>query len=86
MYSVYIILCADNTLYTGMTNNVTERYAKHQAGTAARYTRAKGVKALLYVEECGTRSKALKREAAIKRLKTADKWQLITNQYIAVWR
>jgi putative endonuclease len=76
----YILRCADETLYTGITNDLTKRLAAHSAGTAARYTRARGPFELLFVERCSDRSAALKREMEIKRLLRAEKLALIESQ------
>ena len=73
----YILCCADETLYTGITNDLTKRLAAHNAGTAARYTRARGPVELLFVERCSDRSAALKRKMEIKRLLRAEKLALI---------
>ncbi len=74
---VYIVRCADNTLYTGMTNDLQRRIAQHNAGTAARYTRARLPVALVYQEEAANRSEALKREYAIKQLSRKQKEKTI---------
>ena len=74
---VYIVRCADNTLYTGMTNDLLRRIAQHNAGTAARYTRARLPVSLVYQEEAGNRSEALKREYAIKQLSRKQKEKTI---------
>ena len=55
---VYIVRCADNTLYTGMTNDLQRRIAQHNAGTAARYTRARLPVSLVYQEDAANRSEA----------------------------
>lgn len=77
VYFVYILKCKDGTLYTGVTTDVTRRLAEHKSGKGARYTRARGVKSLLYEEECGTRSAAQKREAEIKKKSRAEKLKLV---------
>ena len=66
MYTVYILKCADGSLYTGITNDLEKRLAMHRAGKGAAYTRAKKVKKLMYSESAKDRSHALKREAEIK--------------------
>lgn len=76
MYTLYILQCKDGTLYTGVTTSVERRVAEHKAGTGARYTRARGVRRLVYTEECGTRSQALKRELAVKALSRREKLAL----------
>ena len=73
MYFVYIIKCADNTLYTGITTDVQRRFEEHKNGAGAHYTKVRGVKKLLYTEEYPDRSSAQKREAAIKKLRREQK-------------
>lgn len=76
-YFVYIVECADQTLYTGWTTNVERRLKVHNAGRGARYTRERGPVRLVYMEEVPSRSAALKRELAIKRLPRANKLKLV---------
>lgn len=76
-YYVYMLSCKDGSLYTGSTNNYQKRISKHQKGKGARYTNAKGVEALVYLETLATKSAALKREASIKKLPRGQKLQLI---------
>jgi len=76
-YTVYILQCGDGTLYTGITTDLALRLKKHRAGTGARYTRSRGVERVLYTERRASRSAALVREAAIKRLTRAQKLQLV---------
>lgn len=73
----YILCCADDTLYTGITNNLEKRLAAHNAGTAAKYTRARGPVELVFVESCADKSAALKREMEIKSLLRVEKLALI---------
>ena len=77
MWWVYLLRCADGTLYTGSTNDVEKRLAAHNAGRGAKYTRARRPSALVYTEHAESRSAALRREAAIKRLTRAQKLRLI---------
>jgi predicted GIY-YIG superfamily endonuclease len=77
---VYILRCGDGTLYTGVTTNVPRRLGAHQRGKGAAYTRAKGAAEVLFVERAVDRSAALRREAAIKRLRRAQKLALIAAQ------
>jgi putative endonuclease len=72
----YIVRCADGTLYTGITNDLDRRMAAHNAGVAAKYTRARRPVELMHTESCATRSAAQTREAAIKRLPRAAKLAL----------
>lgn len=76
MYIVYILLCKDDTLYTGITNDMPKRFRAHQLGTASRYTRTRGVKKILYTERKRTKGNALKREYAIKQLSRIEKLKL----------
>ena len=74
---VYMLRCADGTLYTGITNDLTRRCDQHNAGTASRYTRSRLPVALVYQEIQASRSLALKRELAIKKLSRQQKELLI---------
>lgn len=77
MYFVYIIHCADDSLYTGITTDVERRFAEHRSGKGGSYTRSRGVVKVVYTEEMQDRSKALRREAEIKRCTRAEKLVLI---------
>lgn len=70
---VYILECADRTLYTGITTDLTRRLQQHAAGTGAKYTTRRGPFTVRYTERCRTRSAALKREAAIKAMDRSEK-------------
>ncbi|HTU27068.1 MAG TPA: GIY-YIG nuclease family protein [Pirellulales bacterium] len=74
---VYLLRCGDGSLYTGITNDLARRWARHNAGLASRYTRSRLPVTLVYHESQANRSLALRREAAIKRLRRADKESLI---------
>jgi predicted GIY-YIG superfamily endonuclease len=76
-WCVYILECADGSLYTGITNDMARRLDAHNRGTASRYTRARLPVALRYTEPQADRGVASKREAAIKRLPRADKETLL---------
>lgn len=76
-WQVYILECADGSLYCGISNNLDARINSHNAGRAARYTRGRGPVVLRYQETCADRPTALRREAAIKRLTRARKLKLI---------
>jgi len=76
-WSVYLVRCADNTFYAGSTTDVEARAAAHNAGRGARYTSGRRPVEVVYVEECGSRSAALRREHALKRLTRAEKEALI---------
>ncbi len=65
---VYMLRCADGSLYTGVTNDLDRRIATHRAGKGAAYTRSRLPVRLVYSERRRTRGSAQSREAAIKRL------------------
>ena len=75
---VYMLRCADGSLYTGITTDVSRRLAEHngEAGLGARYTRSRRPVELVYAEGAGNRAQASRREAAIKRLDRARKLAL----------
>jgi len=75
---VYIVQCRDKTLYTGISTNPETRVAEHNTGqNGAKYTRARRPVSLLYTEPAASRSAALKREIAIKRMTRQAKLALI---------
>ena len=78
-WSVYILRCADGSLYTGIATDVERRLAEHNGAgrSGARYTRARRPVVLVYREAADSRAAACRREAAIKRLGKADKERLI---------
>jgi len=76
-WSVYIVECADATLYTGVALSVADRIAAHNAGRGARYTRGRLPVVLRFRKSGLTRGEALRRERAIKRLTRAEKILLI---------
>lgn len=75
---VYMLRCADGTLYTGITTDVERRLAEHNGDgrLGARYTRSRRPVALAYMEPADSRAAAARRESAIKQLKRADKLAL----------
>lgn len=75
---VYLLRCADGTLYTGWTNDLVRRVAAHSAGTASRYTRSRRPVELVWSRSMGNRSAAMREEARIKRLSRAEKLALLT--------
>ena len=77
MYYVYLLRCADGTLYTGFTNDLARRLAVHNAGKGAKYTRGRRPVELVYWESFSNKSSALRREYAIKRLPRGQKLALI---------
>lgn len=77
MFFVYIVRCADGTLYTGWSNDPHARVAVHNSGKGAKYTRSRLPVALVYSEECDSLSAALKRERQLKPMSRARKEALI---------
>ena len=75
-WQVYILECADGSLYTGIARNLDERIAAHNNGTGAKYTRGRRPVKLVYQENVTSRSIALRRELTIKKLTRADKLRL----------
>ena len=74
---MYVLRCADGSLYTGYTIDVERRLAQHQAGTASRYTRARRPVAMVGWWQFDGRSEALQAEAAFKRLSRTEKLRLL---------
>lgn len=74
---VYMVECSDGSLYTGWTTDVDSRVTAHNNGEGAKYTRSRLPVKLVYFEELDSRSAALKREAAIKKLTRIQKQDLI---------
>lgn len=81
MNYVYILRCADGSLYTGWTNDLEKRVKTHNAGKGAKYTKTRLPVELVYYEEYEEKGEALSREFSIKNSKTA-KEKLILKQYI----
>ena len=76
-WHLYILRCRDGSLYTGITTDVEKRLETHQTGKGAKYTRGRGPLELVYREECGSHSDALKREFEVKKLTRQQKQELI---------
>lgn len=86
MYYLYLLECADQSIYTGITTDLDRRLREHKEGTAgknkskskgANYTSAKGAVKIVYSEEHPDRSSASKREAEIKKMSRQEKLELI---------
>jgi len=80
-WQVYIILCSDNSLYTGISNNVERRMSQHAEQRGAKYFRGRRPELLVYLESGHDRSSASQREAAIKKLRRIDKERLIRSEH-----
>ncbi len=76
-WQVYMILCTDNTLYTGITTNVTRRWTQHAEMRGAKYFRGRKPERIVYLESGHSRSTASQREAAIKRMGRSEKEGLL---------
>ena len=74
----YLLRCADDTYYCGITNDMEKRFDVHNAGEGAKYTRGRLPVKLVYSENCKDKSTALKREMQIKRLSRSAKKLLFT--------
>ena len=74
---VYMVRCADGSLYTGITTDVNRRRQQHNDGTASRYTRSRRPTKLVWHQAHPNRSSALKREAAIKSMTRQEKVAMI---------
>ncbi|MEW6775838.1 MAG: GIY-YIG nuclease family protein [Bdellovibrionota bacterium] len=75
-WRLYILRCADGTLYTGVTNDLKARVGAHNAGKGAKYTRGRGPVKLLHSEHCKDRGAALRREWEVKKLSRTEKLAL----------
>jgi putative endonuclease len=78
-WQVYIILCTDDSLYTGITNDVARRFNQHSDKQGAKYFRGRQPRELVYVETGHDRSSASKRESVIKKLPRLEKLQLLAS-------
>ena len=77
---LYVVLCSDETLYTGITVDVLRRLKQHNAGTGARYTSTRGPVTLLAYWGCAGQGDALRAERAFKALSRARKLRLVASQ------
>jgi putative endonuclease len=77
VWHLYILQCGDESFYTGVTTDIDRRVGEHQKGYASRYTRTRRPVVLVHHEECGSRSRALSRECAVKSMSRQGKEDLI---------
>ncbi|MGM8214550.1 GIY-YIG nuclease family protein [Bacillaceae bacterium W0354] len=77
MFYTYILRCGDQSLYTGYTVDIDQRLKKHGEGKASKYTRSRLPVQLVYVEAFNSKSEAMKREAAIKKMSKRAKEKLV---------
>lgn len=73
IYILYILQCSDNSLYTGITNDIDKRMESHRSGKGSKYVNAHKPFSLIYTEEFANKSEALKREIQIKKWSRAEK-------------
>ena len=78
-WEVYIILCSDDSLYTGISTDSEKRFRRHAEGEGAKYFRARRPVRIVYRESGYTRSSASRREIEIKSFSRDEKLQLIAN-------
>ena len=76
-FFVYIVRCADGTLYTGWTTNLLRRLSAHNSGRGAKYTHARRPVELVYYESLASKSEAMSREWHIKQISRSQKDELI---------
>lgn len=74
---VYMLLCNDNTLYTGWTNNIIKRLQAHNSGSGAKYTKPRLPVRLVYLEYLSSKNEAMRREWEIKQMSRSKKLALI---------
>ena len=80
MWHVYIVRCADSSLYTGIAKDLEQRIESHNLGRGAKYTRSRRPVELVYSESVDSRAAALRREIEIKRLERDAKKKLIESR------
>ena len=85
MYYTYMIRCKDNSLYTGMTNNIENRVKKHISGKGAKYTKSHHAEKIEAVWRTKDKSLACKLEYQIKQLEKAQKEKLIKGERLSAY-
>jgi putative endonuclease len=83
-WQVYIILCADGSLYTGITTDLERRFQQHASGRGAKYFRGRQPLRIVYHESGHTKSSAAKRESHLKSLPRAEKLQLLSSVTVQI--
>lgn len=83
---VYLLRCSDNTLYTGITNNLDLRVNAHNEGKGAKYTRGRGPVEVVWTQDGLSQGEALVQEAQIKKRSRAQKEEMITNNFKEFWK
>ena len=79
-YYTYMVLCSDNSLYTGYTDDVQRRVQTHNSGKGAKYTKARLPVTWVYQEQFQTKQEAMQREYAIKQFTRAQKLRLLPQE------
>ena len=79
-FFVYILCCRDNTFYTGYTDDLLKRLKAHNSGKGAKYTKSRLPVKIVYYEDKLSKSEAMKREWAIKKLSRKEKEKLIASK------
>jgi putative endonuclease len=82
---LYVLRCADDTLYTGIARDVSKRVMLHESGKGAKYTRGRGPFSILVTRRCNSHSLALRLERAVKRLSRAEKELLVRGRRLAAF-
>ena len=85
MYYTYMIRCKDNSIYTGMTNNIENRVKKHISGKGAKYTKSHYAEKIEAVWRTKDKSLACKLEYQIKQLEKAQKEKLIKGERLSTY-
>jgi predicted GIY-YIG superfamily endonuclease len=83
VWTVYVLRCRTGELYTGCTTDLARRIREHNSGTGSKFTRSRLPVALVYKEELESRSKALRRELAIKSMRRSEKLLLVGHAALA---
>ena len=86
MWVVYLVRCADDTLYCGITNDLAARLAAHTAGKGAKYTRGRGPLRVVAKRRCRDKGTALRLEYAVKQLDRTQKLQLDAKRFAQLAR
>jgi putative endonuclease len=86
VWTVYLVRCADDTLYCGITNDLASRLAAHAAGKGAKYTRGRGPFTLVAQQRCRDKRVALRIEHAVKKLARQQKLRLDGKRLAAIAR
>lgn len=86
LWTVYLVRCADDTLYCGITNDLASRLAAHAAGKGAKYTRGRGPFTLVAQQRCRDKRVALRIEHAVKKLDRRQKLRLDAKRLAAIAR